>query len=442
MMEQELKIAGNLAAQANKPKNSKEPGIGLANISNDIKTPLNIIIDSTELLLGDEADASRRESLRNIWRAAQRLSNIINNMPDSSSAQEKKCDMGEAMVRRWLETGNDFFEPADFIHSYLLKLPAAIERLRDAIWRNQPEAIEFRAHEIKGVTGNLGMTEVYELAAGINLEIVKNGYDIGKIKKQFIDLQRVMASIPDAYFDGSYTDTVSAPLSYEPIQTENDTILVAEDNPVNQLFLKGLLRKMNFKADIANNGKEVLERLSQNRYGLLLLDIQMPVMDGLATIARIRAQNNLKKFPVIALTANTSANDVAQYLKAGCDDYLAKPIQPDKLEAKIRAMIKADVKTGIEKYFQSEVVATPTAPEIPAAHPEPAFLEIVTTALTELRENTRIFDPQKVREQAGALAELAEIAQIAPIIAQLNYSAKTFDDEVLASVIEHLEALL
>jgi len=350
-----------------------------------------------------------------------------------NTAETQKEDMGEAMVRRWLKKGKDVFDYTDFVYSYLLKLPDVIERLRDAIGRNQPQTIEFLAHEIKGVTGNLGMTELYKRAARINLEIAGSEYDIGEIKKQFVNLQQIMASIPDAYFDRR--NMVSLPLNNEPMQTENDTILVAEDNPVNQLFLKGLLRKINFNADIAGNGKEVLEMLSQNRYALLLLDIQMPVMDGLATIARIRAHNNLKKLPVIALTANTSPNDIAQYLKAGCNDYLSKPIQPDKLEAKIRAMITSDVKKPER--------STPTAtPDIPAAQLKPAFFEIVTSVLAELKQNTQIFDHIHVREQAGALAELAEFQQIAPILAQLNYSAQTFDDEVLASAIEQLEALL
>jgi len=178
--------------------------------------------------------------------------------------------MGEAMMRRWLDTGIDGFDYTDYIHSYLLKLPDAIERLRDAIWRNQPQKIEFLAHKIKGVTGNLGMTELYEPAVRINLEILKNEYDIGKIKKQFNNLQQVIASIPAVYFDG--THTVSATLDNELKQTVNATILVAEDNPVNQLFLKDLLCKINFKANIAGNGKEALEMLSQNSYALLLLD--------------------------------------------------------------------------------------------------------------------------------------------------------------------------
>jgi CheY-like chemotaxis protein len=410
--------------QANKQKSPKELRIGLANVNHEIKTPLNAIIGFTDLLLGDETGANQRKRLRTINQACHRLLNIINDMSDYSLIE------GDAMVSRWLDTGKDVFERKDYIQSYLPKLPDALERLRDAIRRNQPQTIEFLAHEIKGVTGNLGMTELYDPAAGINREIAEKNYDIDKIKKQFICLQQVMASIPNAYFDKAHP--VPALINDEHERTENGTILVAEDNPVNQLFLKGLLRKINFKADIAGNGKEVLEMLSQNRYALLLLDIQMPVMDGLATIAHIRAQTDLKKFPVIALTADTSPNDVAKYLKAGCNDCLSKPIKPDKLEAKIRAMITPNTKRPEGNAL------TAAFDDIPA----PAFLEIVSSAVAELKPNTRIFDPHKVREQAEALSELAEIPMIAPILEQLNYSATTFDDEVLASAIEQLEALL
>jgi len=413
--------------QASKQKSPKELRIGLANVNHEIKTPLNAIIAFTDLLLGDETGANRRKRLRTINQACHRLLNIINDMSDYSSVD------GEVMVRRWLDTGKDAFERKDYIQSYLPKLPDALKRIGDAIRRNHPQSIEFLAHEIKGVTGNLGMMELYEPAAGINREISEKSYDISKIKKQFICLQRVMASIPNAYFDR--THPVSALINDEPKQTENGTILVAEDNPVNQLFLKGLLRKINFKTDIAGNGKEVLEMLSQNRYALLLLDIQMPVMDGLATIAHIRAQTDLKNFPVIALTADTSSNDVAKYLKAGCNDCLSKPIKPDKLEAKIRAMITLNTKRP-----QGNVLTA--ASDIPAAYSEPVFLEIVSSVVAELTLNTRIFDPHKIREQAEALSELAEIPMIAPILEQLNYSATTFDDEVLVSAIEQLEALL
>jgi len=165
-------------------------------------------------------------------------------------------------------------------------------------------------------------------------------------------------------------------------------------------------------------------------------------MDGLETITRIRSQNNLKKLPVIALTANTSPNDVAQYLEAGCNDYLSKPIQPDKLEAKIRAVIASDVETGIERYFQPEESALTDASEISAIHLNPDLLEIVTSALDALKTNTQIFDPVQIREQADLLAELTEIPRIAPILEQLFHAAKTFDDEVLATAIEQLEALL
>ncbi|MCP4719277.1 MAG: response regulator [Desulfobacteraceae bacterium] len=110
-------------------------------------------------------------------------------------------------------------------------------------------------------------------------------------------------------------------------------ILLAEDNPINQKVIGLILDKMNLKADIVNDGEAVLEKLKGREYDLLFLDIQMPKLDGLETCRIIRDKNSeirQKKIPIIALTALAMEEDERQCLKAGMDQFLTKPIHPEK----------------------------------------------------------------------------------------------------------------
>ncbi|MFB3916749.1 MAG: response regulator [Terriglobales bacterium] len=110
-------------------------------------------------------------------------------------------------------------------------------------------------------------------------------------------------------------------------------LLLAEDNPVNQKLATKLLEKLGHAVTVASNGKEVLEALQQQTFDLLLLDVQMPVMDGFATIAAIRERevSTGRRLPVIALTAHAMSGDRERCIAAGMDDYLAKPIRREDL---------------------------------------------------------------------------------------------------------------
>jgi CheY-like chemotaxis protein len=116
---------------------------------------------------------------------------------------------------------------------------------------------------------------------------------------------------------------------------------------MNQLLITDLLERINLNVAIAENGRQALDMLARENYDLILLDMQMPVMDGMETVTRIRADENLKNIPVIALTANALKGDAEKYIKAGCDDYLPKPIKFAKFYDKIGAIIA--VKTQKDK---------------------------------------------------------------------------------------------
>jgi CheY-like chemotaxis protein len=111
-------------------------------------------------------------------------------------------------------------------------------------------------------------------------------------------------------------------------------ILLAEDNVVNQKVALKILERLAYRGDVAANGLEVLEALERQNYDVVLMDIQMPEMDGLETTARIRQQRRAKTQPwIIALTANALAGDRERYLAAGMNDYISKPVKIEDLAA-------------------------------------------------------------------------------------------------------------
>lgn len=121
----------------------------------------------------------------------------------------------------------------------------------------------------------------------------------------------------------------------------NLQILVAEDNLVNQKVISKMLMKIGYDFDLAKNGVEVLELMEKTSYDLILMDIQMPKMDGLTASRHIRSNFAPEKQPVIvALTANAMAGDREKYLQEGMDDYLSKPIKEQRLRNLLEKMEK------------------------------------------------------------------------------------------------------
>lgn len=129
---------------------------------------------------------------------------------------------------------------------------------------------------------------------------------------------------------------VQAPSSAETDQGPLLRVLVAEDNEVNQFLVKTLLHKQGHTVDIVETGTDALKAVETSPYDVVLMDIQMPGMDGMEATAAIRAlQSSVRKIPIIALTANAMVGDRERYLAAGMDDYLTKPIKAQDLIAKL-----------------------------------------------------------------------------------------------------------
>ncbi|HVS19924.1 MAG TPA: response regulator [Planctomycetota bacterium] len=128
-------------------------------------------------------------------------------------------------------------------------------------------------------------------------------------------------------------------------ERERIRILVAEDNVVNQKVASRMLAKFGFRCEIAANGTEAISALERTRFDLVLMDCQMPEMDGFEATSRIRANRNLggDQLPVIAMTANAMVGDRERCLAAGMSDYISKPVNPEELRNVIERWIDLNV---------------------------------------------------------------------------------------------------
>src|SRR5258705_5529718 len=116
-------------------------------------------------------------------------------------------------------------------------------------------------------------------------------------------------------------------------------ILVVEDQEDNRQILRDLLSSADYEMDEAENGEEALAAVAKQRPDLILMDIQLPVMDGYEATRRIRANPDLKTIPIIAVTSYALAGDEAKALAAGCNAYVTKPFSPRHLLAKVREFL-------------------------------------------------------------------------------------------------------
>jgi signal transduction histidine kinase/ActR/RegA family two-component response regulator len=131
----------------------------------------------------------------------------------------------------------------------------------------------------------------------------------------------------------------AAPKGRAAQQATNLRILLVEDNAVNQMLALGMLQKLGLNADLATDGAEALERVRESNYDLILMDMQMPRMDGLTATRAIRAMPELRQPRIVALTANAMESDRDACLAAGMDDFLSKPFKATELQEKLVAPV-------------------------------------------------------------------------------------------------------
>jgi CheY-like chemotaxis protein len=162
----------------------------------------------------------------------------------------------------------------------------------------------------------------------------------------------IRSAIPSVVMPAPAPEVVSAALAtpdVPPVAPRKLKILVVEDNPVNQKVALRFLTKNGYEAAVADNGELGLEALRQGTFDLILMDVQMPVMDGLTATRAIRqaeaagAPGFTKRIPIVALTANALTGDREMCLDAGMDDYVAKPLTPDAVNPVLKRLLSAPV---------------------------------------------------------------------------------------------------
>jgi two-component system sensor histidine kinase/response regulator len=142
------------------------------------------------------------------------------------------------------------------------------------------------------------------------------------------------------------TLTMKGVISAPGLTKKPTRILLAEDNIINQKVAVGLLNNIGYGADVANNGLEVLAALDLRPYDLILMDCQMPELDGYETTARIRGRADLKGIRIIAMTANAMRGESEKCLEAGMDDYLSKPVRLETLRDMLGRWMPLDAKSS------------------------------------------------------------------------------------------------
>ncbi len=343
---------------------------------------------------------------------------------DSDLNQIKHYENGEAMIQKWMEA-SDNLDMRQFINLCLANLPIKMQRLGDAIAKNQSGSIDYISHDIKGSTGNLEMIEISQLAGKINDLVRQEKYDNNQIKVFYKRLTDIISSIPASYFEkNDYQE-----LYRDKVQVDFK-ILLAEDIDTNRMLVRNVLQNINMDADMATNGKEALTMLAETRYDLLLLDMHMPIMDGFETIREIRSNAQLDSLWVIALTADVMKGAVDKFLTAGCDDYLAKPLDMAQLYDRINALIVKKRKLENGKRKTSGMAMSESQ----------SF--IIRNVIGELQLCLQVFRPESLRKCAANLESLEEIDQIPRIRKKLYLAADNFDDQALNFFIAKLEDLL
>jgi signal transduction histidine kinase/CheY-like chemotaxis protein len=241
---------------------------------------------------------------------------------------------------------------------------SSLELLRSAVSEGSPYRLVFMDHQLTGgdelpLGGAMGaepkesatrlvvLLPMSQLREGVEVDAGVAGYVTKPVRQsQLYDCLATVLKIEAPVDSGTHT------LHVKPQTPLNARILVAEDNLVNQILLLRLLEKVNCRIDVAANGLEAIEALTCIPYDLVLMDCQMPEMDGFAATIVIRnyekqvisgavspspnssfarARSNGGRLPIVALTANAMQGDRERCLEAGMDDYIAKPVRTDLL---------------------------------------------------------------------------------------------------------------
>jgi signal transduction histidine kinase/CheY-like chemotaxis protein/HPt (histidine-containing phosphotransfer) domain-containing protein len=354
----------------------------LANMSHEIRTPLTAIIGFSESLLGSKQSMVERvEAINTVIRASHHLLNIINDILDLSKVEAEKLDMGRTRVPlmpllfdieslatlQAEETGNAFTIDCEY------PLPAEIDsdpvRLKQILLNLVNNAIKFTEHGSVTVrVSHIASTKQLQfevIDTGIGLTAEKQarlfqpfsqadssttrkyggtglGLYLSKLLAEKLGGDISVNSTPgqgscftctiatgnlesvDFISEAPVLDQLQVPKSNVTLPKLTGNVLLVEDNVDNQNLISLYLRNLGATASTADNGAEGVKKASNGTFDLVLMDMQMPVMDGLEATRTLR--DNEYTGPVVALSAGAMQADVDRCLAAGCDAFLSKPV--------------------------------------------------------------------------------------------------------------------
>ena len=366
----------------------------LSNMSHEIRTPMNAIIGFTKVILKTDLSAKQREYLTAIKMSGDALIVLINDILDLAKVDAGKMTFEQTPFKMALSISAmlHLFEPKiqeknlELVKEYDDRIPEVLMgdpvRLHQIILNLVSNAVKFTS---KGkITVGVRLISEDEEKATVEFSVSDTGIGIKEenitkifesfrqassgtsrlyggtglglaIVKQLVEPQGGSINVKSKVGAGStfsfildFKKTDANPEMIEELlelnpEIKNIKVLVVEDMALNQLLMKTLLDDFGFERDIAGNGKIAIEKLQTKLYDVVLMDLQMPEMNGFEATDYIR--NVLKsKIPIIALTADVTTADLAKCKAVGMNDYIAKPVDERLLYSKIVGLVKKPIK--------------------------------------------------------------------------------------------------
>lgn len=382
--EDELKSAMTLAEETARLKEQF-----LANMSHEIRTPMNGIIGLTRILLKSELSEDQMRFLQSIKVCSDNLLVIINDILDLSKIEAGKMsfesvpfritDLARHAVELFQAKADE--KSIQLVMKIDTSIPQALSgdptRLSQILNNLMSNAIKFTGEGEVSLFINLRSTrekqvtldfEVKDSGIGIPEESLNSifesftqastdttrkfgGTGLGlTIVKKLIELQggnigvrSKLGSGTTFFFHLSFEIASEEQLNVKVVEEKDDhstshlRILVAEDNPINQLIVRKVFADWETPIEFADNGKIALDMLQNASFDLVLMDIQMPEMDGYTAVDKIRHElpEALRNIPIMAMTAHATQNERQKCLEAGMNEYISKPFEPSELKKKI-----------------------------------------------------------------------------------------------------------